>query len=707
MNSSLRRARLLVLCGPLALGLLFSPLSSPGARAQDAPAAPVEVAPTAPGEAAPNTNGAGADATSWTTLRGDMQRTGSSSAQVSLPLSLGWRYTSNASAGSYSASPIVVGAPGAQRVYFAMGKSVMCINAQTGAADPTWKVPQLASSITAPLTLLSGEDGDFIISASQGGVINAFRATDGGRAWEVPTESGISNGGPIVVETNGGKRIVVATDAGQLLAVTTDGKIDPKWRVPLGRFGNPPSSAMALSQSGTMLYVVATDGKLYCIDVKMGRPAWAVTLPNATNVTPVVAGNRVVTAGIARIASYEASGGVNSWTVPSRGIVTAAPAFRVINGVPTLFYGTNEGNFYALDARDGSQEWKATGVGDFTGAPVVLDNMVLAGTRSGSLVAMNPKTGTVLWQYRLKTERLLNGGRGGRGGGGGRGGRGGTRGASLAPDNNGAMFQLVQDDGGGNDRGGGGDPRGGGGGTRGGGATGGGGGGRAQQFSKPYSITAPPAVINGQIFVQANDAAIYGFTSQSIDADPPRVIEPSIALPDDNDDLMALLVGDSTPPLVPGRGPFYFAAQLDDVGSGLDTKTITVSLDGVPVDAKNVEFDSKSGVLTVTLIDLTKGGTTFPDGSKTLAITAQDYAGNKLTGQYNFVVDNTAPAPSSRRGRGNGQGRGGGDQNDPNGGEPNDPNGGDPNDPNGGDPNNNGDIDNGNNGGDMGDGGDR
>ncbi|RYX80428.1 hypothetical protein EON83_28575, partial [bacterium] len=409
MLNSLRRARVLVLCGPLALGLMFSD----SARAQEAPAA----------------------STSWTTFRGDAQRSGSSNAQLTLPLSLNWRYTSDATAGTYSASPLVLDSPSGQRVYFAMGRKVMCVDAQTGATASGWNAPEISSTISAPLTLLSGDDGDFIISAAQGGAVTAFRANDGGRAWEVQVQGGVSNGGPVVVQTPAGPRVVVASNAGNIVAITPAGQIDAKWRVPLGRFGTPPATGMALSENGSILCVIATDGKMYGIDVKMGRLAWSATLPNATGVSPTIAGPNVVTAGLSRIASYEASGGANKWAVPSRGTVVGSPAYKVVDGTPMLFYGTTEGSFYALNARDGAQEWKAADVASFTGAPIVLDNMVLVGTRTGSMVALNPKSGAVMWQYRLKTERLVTGntnnqnGRGGFGGGGP--GGGGFRGMSA------------------------------------------------------------------------------------------------------------------------------------------------------------------------------------------------------------------------------------------------------------------------------------
>jgi outer membrane protein assembly factor BamB len=733
VSSFSRSARLLVAFGPLAVSVLL-PLS---ARAQNAAPAPRLVAPE-PGATlrmggravyVAQTPGAATTAATapqaatnpdlWTTFKGDPQRTGASSAQVTLPLSLQWRYTSEGTTRNFLSSPLVLGTAGKQRLYFIIGNQMLCLDAQSGSLVPEWKTPQLPGTTSAPLTLLSTDDGDFILSATQGGRVSAYSAADGAQKWQIDLQNGISDAGPLVVQSPGGTRIVVATGDGSLVALTTNGQRDPKWRVALGRYGNPPTSAMSLSPDGSRIYITATDAKLYAVDTRQGRLLWGVSMGGQSALVPVVAGRVVVTAGFDRVAAFDATGGSSKWSVPSRGAVIASPAFRVVDAVPTLFYGNTNGDFYALDTRDGKQRWKTTIGMSLSGAPVVLDNMVLVGTSNGMMIALNPRTGAVLWQYRLKTQRLLGGNRGG-----GRGGRGGG-GGFQSTSNNGLNafspffrggFRTIQD--GAEGVPGGGFPGGGfpGGGFPGGGFPGGGfpGGGAAltlapQQFSKPYGVSAVPSVVNGQIFVQGDDATIYAFTSQAIDVDAPRVVEPSIAVDDTAGKLTSLLVGGQTTPSVPGRGPFYFAAGIDDVGSGIDPQSVRVSLDGTPVDAKNVDFNAPSGTLTVTLLDDKTGGANFPDGQKTLTITGRDYAGNLLEASFNFFIDNTAPSPQPKRQARAGNpfgGNGGPDGGGPDGNGPggNGPDGGGPDGggPDGNGPDGNGPDGNGPDGGGMG-----
>jgi len=609
------RVRVLLLVGSMGV---FTPLNSLTARAQDAPAQAVIGTP-ATAVARPNTD-------SWTTFKGDAQRTGASNALVSLPLSLDWRYSSDGPTGPVLSAPLVLGAAGKQRLYSVVGSQILCLDAQSGSIPDGWKTPQLASSTSAPLTLLSTDDGDFVVAATQGGQVSAYSAADGRQAWQIDLQSGIGDAGPIVIRTAQGTRVVVAMGDGNLVALTPQGIRDKTWRVSLGQFGNPPSSAMALSPNGSLLYIIASDGKLYGIETKIGRVAWAASLSSQTSVVPVVAGNVVVTAGFDRIAAFNANGGASKWSVPSRGVVSASPAFRTSLGVPAIYYGNDKGDFYSLDARDGKQNWKTSLGVDITGTPVALENMVVVGTSNGLLVAMNPRTGALLWQYRLKTEKVINTTGGGNG-------RGAQPASATNGDLGGARFQEVQ----------------------GGGFGGGGFGGRRrrggptalkQQFSKPYGVSAAPSVVNGQLFVQADDATVYAFTSQLIDADPPRVVEPSIDVNDTAGNLAALLVGGTSAPSVPGHGPFYFAATLDDVGSGVDPRSIKVSLDGKLLKPGSVDFDPASGVLTVTLLSGANGDANFLDGQKNLSISVTDYAGNTLAASYDFFIDNSAPAPS-------------------------------------------------------------
>jgi hypothetical protein len=73
---------------------------------------------------------------------------------------------------------------------------------------------------------------------------------------------------------------------------------------------------------------------------------------------------------------------------------------------------------------------------------------------------------------------------------------------------------------------------------------------------------------------------------------------------------------------VPGRGPIYFAAQIDDTGSGVDPASIQVSLDGEPLTAAVIDFQAETGVLTVTLVNTTWEARAS-DGLKTWRVAAR------------------------------------------------------------------------------------
>ncbi len=544
----------------------------------------------------------------WTTFKGDFSRTGSSAANVRLPLSLQWRFSSEAPARTYPTSALVLGAPGQQRVFFAAGRNVYALDTQTG--QQIWRSPTFNSSVITPITALSGEGGDLILAAQQGGRLAALRATDGGRAWEGDAQSTINNAGPIVVNTPRGQRILTAVNSGRIVAFNLNGTVDPEWKASLGR--TSPSTPMALSSDGSLLFIGGSNSRLYVIDIQKGTVAYTIQLRGTSLVSPVVAGDQVITSSGRRLASYRVAGGSAAWTFDTAGLLIASPAVaKDAAGKNVLYVGTRDGSFYALDEA-GKQIWKTdVGVG-ITGTPLALPTMVLVGTSNGLFLALDRTNGKVLWEYRLKTERAVeqpttpqadigqaNIGQ-----------------ANIGEANIGEEGAPPVD------------------------AT------QTEPQTRIWSVSAAPSVVNGQLFLLGDNAALYGFTTRSFDALPPRVIEPSLAVPDDRNKISSLLLSPATPP-VPGQGPIYFAAQMEDTGSGIDPASIQANLDNVAIAPDAVDFRSGTGILTLTLLDPAKGGTTLSDGLRNLTITARDYAGNQLRYSIGFQIDNTAPPPVS------------------------------------------------------------
>lgn len=585
-------SRSLALAGVLGGALLWSLVP---AHAQVAPAVPANTAATAP-------------TTSWTTFKGNTQRTGATAANLPLPLSLQWRFSSTGPARTSVTAPLVIGAPGRQRVIFASGGNVYALDAATG--TQVWKSPDTTSTYSVPIALLSTDAGDLILAMQSSGRLDAFKSADGGRAWQIDVGGLVTEAGPIVAETDKGPRVVCAINNGRLIAIDEKGKIDPDWRLKLGNVGNSAASSMSLSEDGSRLFILGSDSRLYIINVREARTLYSLQQASRSGVTPVAWKDTVFTANARRVAAWRIGDGSPSWTVTPQGDVVGSPALQsdAQGGTATLFFGTREGQFQAIDAASGNVKWKRD-LGkfiNFTGSPLALRDAVVVGTSDGILMGFNPADGATAWQYRLQTERVFD----------------------LKPRP--ATARNTGTDGGGGFDGGAAPAD----------------GTAPTQELRTYGVSSAPSAIDSKMFVQGDDAAIYAFTSQPFDADPPRIVEPSIAVNATDRELLSLLLTPDNSQIVPGVGPFYFAAQIDDVGSGVDPTSIKVSIDDTPLDSKRVFFGIGTGVLTVTLVDTTKGDPSLADGLKKITIQINDYAGNQTEFSTNFLVDNTASAPA-------------------------------------------------------------
>lgn len=597
--------------GVLSGALLLAPLSS---RAQDAPdeAAPIPVT------------------TAWTTFKGDAQRTGATTANVAVPLTLQWRYSSVGPARTYTTAPLVIGAPGNQRVVFASGGVIYATDVNTGAL--VWKSPAGTSNIVVPLALLPTDSGDLILALPSSGRLAAYKTANGARAWEVDCGALATEAGPLVVQTLKGTRIICALNTGKLVAVEPSGTIDPSWKMQLGQVGTAAASSMALSRDGSRMFILGSDARLYIINVREARTLYSLSQASRSGVTPIASGDMVYTANSRRVAAWRIGDGGAAWTVTPGSEVISSPALKLGAGGgltgATLFFGTRDGQFMAVDALNGQTKWQKKLVDNVsvTGSPLVLPGAVVVGTAAGTLIGFDPAQGDIIWQYRLQTERVFD----------------------LTP----KTANAPNFGGGGNFGGDGGN-----------GAT------NRDAEKRSYGVSSAPAAIDNKVFVLGDNAALYAFTSQAFDADPPRIVEPSIAVNATDRRLLALLLSPDLDKqqIVPGVGPFYFAAQIEDVGSGIDPNSIVVTINDKPVEAARVFYGRASGILTVTLVDPAKGDPALEDGLKKVGITAKDYAGNALSFSTNFSVDNTVAAPTppvvaDPNGAMNGGPGGGGDQ---------------------------------------------
>ena len=151
------------------------------------------------------------------------------------------------------------------------------------------------------------------------------------------------------------------------------------------------------------------------------RVKWKFATGNRVISSPVISGKALYFGGDdGNVYAVDSETGGQIWKTKTRGPVPATPA--VVNG--TLYVGSYDGNFYALNADTGALKWKfATGgerrfeakglhgmqpknqtIADsfdiFLSSPVVVDGAVYFGSGDGNVYALDANSGELRWKFK-------------------------------------------------------------------------------------------------------------------------------------------------------------------------------------------------------------------------------------------------------------------------------------------------------------------
>jgi len=583
---------------------------------------------------------AGSANANWISFRGNAQRTGARNDTLGALPNMVWQYTSTDDAQPLFASPLVAGAAGEQRLYFAAGDKIYCLEAETGAT--LWITPSLSSTIASPLLLQSGANGDVLYCITSAGNLISIDPVRGKTLKTLSLGATVQSVAPVPVQTSSGNRLIIGTVAGKLIAVDPlKMEIDPSWNISLGRFGAAVTSTPALTADGKYLYVPAQDENVYVVDVAQGKVYYPIHMRYAIVGSPVIAGKNVIVANGPLISCLNADNGQTRWAANLNTLMQTDPAVSLnADGSGVVYAGTSLGTFYALNLQDGTRLWQDD-LGDaISGSPTALNDMVLVGTQRGMLFGVDPlDKGHVKWSFRLNTQRKIstntrfgnisttdpNGYSADDAGGGG---------TTTNNTNNNTSSYLN----------------------------------RLRNMNRfgdevtVYPISTAPTVVGGKIYVGGDNLAIYAFSTQPFDASAPILQDLKPYVNNTNNELQD--VSDSRS--IPGKPPVVLKGQLVDDGSGVDPDSIKVLLNGQPLPAASHTYDPLTGNLEIRLTG-TEGQADTPlkDGRITVEVQATDYLGNKVSGRGDSItlrVDNNQAAPepdnNNNNGRFGGFGRG-------------------------------------------------
>ena len=160
---------------------------------------------------------------------------------------------------------------------------------------------------------------------------------------------------------------------------------------------------------GSQLYLNGGDGNLYKLDKKSGKPLWTYTTKGEKKYdfadyhqsSPILLNNVVYFgSGDGSLYAINAKNGVKSWDFKTGDVVHTTPA--IDNG--KIFFGSFDGNVYALNISDGSLLWKFKTVGhryfpkgEVQGSPSVKDGLVFIGGRDYNIYALDQEKGFSTW----------------------------------------------------------------------------------------------------------------------------------------------------------------------------------------------------------------------------------------------------------------------------------------------------------------------
>jgi outer membrane protein assembly factor BamB len=103
-----------------------------------------------------------------------------------------------------------------------------------------------------------------------------------------------------------------------------------------------------------------------------------------------------------RVHAFEAFKGTRLWKRKTKLPLSAGPAY----GEGIIVLGTNNGEVIALDAKDGSERWRTMVSSEVLAVPAVTTELVLVRTVDGKLVALNIDTGGESWFIQQSVPRL-------------------------------------------------------------------------------------------------------------------------------------------------------------------------------------------------------------------------------------------------------------------------------------------------------------
>jgi outer membrane protein assembly factor BamB len=280
------------------------------------------------------------------------------------------------------------------------------------------KTSIIAALVVAAFPACAGAEAMFRGDAAHSGLYGVQGPREFHRLrWTFPTGARIMSS-PVMK----GNTIYFGSDDGSVYAVdATEGR-------QLWKYATRGAVASSPAIDGDTLYAMSYDGHFYAIGATTGALRWkfktggerrfearglhGYTPSNQTFFDPfdvylssavVAEGNVYFGSGDGNLYALDAKSGELKWKFKTGDVVHSSPAYS--GGV--LYFGSWDSNFYAVDAKTGAERWRFHAGEDalmhnqvgFQSSAAVVDGTVYVGCRDSNLYAIDAATGKEKWKF--------------------------------------------------------------------------------------------------------------------------------------------------------------------------------------------------------------------------------------------------------------------------------------------------------------------
>lgn len=258
--------------------------------------------------------------------------------------------------------------------------------------------------------------GDTVWIGSADGKVRALDRESGVVRWTTDLHSPVSSSpaiveGRVFVSTRGGHIVALRSDSGSVIWNQALGPDRPwHWGHESGDFWT--SSVVV---SGDLAIVGGGDGNVYALDIHRGTERWRATTGGRVRATPAVADGRVfVGSADGRMYALDLMTGKTRWTFATVGDTLESGHFgydrRTIQSSAavagnSVVFGARDGFVYALSADSGKLQWRYDHkISWINSSPAIADGVVYDGSSDGHfLQALDAKSGTELWRAQIES----------------------------------------------------------------------------------------------------------------------------------------------------------------------------------------------------------------------------------------------------------------------------------------------------------------